>query len=198
MRCFRLLYRMNYDEVAMKKRTLLAGSVVFALLVPLVSSSSGLAAGLRPTTLYHPREHNAISRSVPQGSALQPSPYNTPFLTDAELEDHNAMSVEQIRSFLASYGSYFGEPVADVDHETFDPPAVIAQAARQHRINPRVLLVTLEKESNGVTRSTRPPDATMKFLMGCVSPSTARQQLTCAAERFRAYHDQLTSALRRK
>lgn len=33
----------------------------------------------------------------------------------------------------------------------------------------------------------------MKFLMGCISPNTARQQLTCVAERFRAYQDQLTN-----
>jgi hypothetical protein len=119
--------------------------------------------------------------------------YNTAFLTDAQLEDYNSMNTEQIRAFLASYSSYFRQTIQDVDGQSFDPPAVIAQAASQYRINPKVILATLEKESNGVTRTTRPPDKIMRFLMGCVSSSTARQQIVCAAERFRAYHDQLTN-----
>jgi len=123
-------------------------------------------------------------------SAQQPV-YNTPFLTDQQLEDYTSMTVEEIRAFLERHNSYFRQPIQDVDGQTFDPAVVIAQAAVQYRINPQVLLATLQKESTGVTRPTRPSDATMRFLMGCVSPSTAREQLTCAAERFRAYHDQL-------
>ncbi|MCS6910677.1 MAG: PA14 domain-containing protein [Anaerolineales bacterium] len=125
-------------------------------------------------------------------SAQQPV-YNTAFLTDAQLENYNSMNTDQIRTFLSSYNSYFRQPIQDVDGQTFDPPAVIAQTAIQYRVNPKVILATLEKESNGVTRTTRPSDNTMRFLMGCVSPSTARQQITCAAERLRAYHDQLTN-----
>jgi murein DD-endopeptidase MepM/ murein hydrolase activator NlpD len=117
--------------------------------------------------------------------------YNTPFLSDEELEDYESMTVDDVRNFLTEKGSYFKQPVQDVDGQTFDPPEVIVQAARTYRINPKVIIVTLQKENSGVTRSTRP--STMAFLMGCVSSSTARQQLTCAAERFRAYHDQLSN-----
>ena len=70
---------------------------------------------------------------------------------------------------------------------------VIAQAANQYRINPKVFLTTLQKECSGVTGTSGPSDTTMRFLMGCVAPSTARQQILCCAERFRAYHDQLTN-----
>ena len=116
--------------------------------------------------------------------------YNTAFLTDAQLEDYNSMNAEQIRAFLASQGSYFSQPVQDVDGQTFDPPVTIAQAARQYRINPKVILATMQKESSSVTNPG--PPANMAFLMGCISPNTARQQIACAAERFRTYHDQLT------
>jgi Zn-dependent metalloprotease len=140
------------------------------------------------------REIVGIGPAALQRAMWQQQPvYNTAFLTDAQLEDYTSMASEEIRLFLESHNSYFSRPITDVDGVVFDPPQVIAQAAIQYRINPKVLLATLEKESNGVTRSTRPSDTTMRFLMGCVSPSTAREQLTCAAERFRAYHDQLTN-----
>ena len=97
-------------------------------------------------------------------SAQQPV-YNTPFLTDQQLEDYTSMTVEEIRAFLERHNSYFRQPIQDVDGQTFDPAVVIAQAAVQYRINPQVLLATLQKESTGVTRPTRPSDATMRFLI---------------------------------
>lgn len=118
--------------------------------------------------------------------------YNTAFLTDAQLEDYNAMSAAEIRAFLELWQSYFRQPVNDVDGQVFDAAEVIYQAAQQYRINPRVILATLEKEHTGVTRTTRPSDIQMSFLMGCGSTNTARQQLACAAERFRSYQDRLT------
>jgi len=116
-----------------------------------------------------------------------------PFLTDEQLEDYDAMTESEIRAFLNHQNSYFRREITDIDGVSFDPAAVIAQAARTYRINPQVLLATLQKESSGVTRSSRPSDVTLRFLMGCVAPSTAREQITCAAERFRAYHDALIS-----
>ena len=118
------------------------------------------------------------------------SAYNTAFLTDQQLEDYASMSADSIRSFLTTRNSYFKTSIKDVDGVTFDPATVIAQAASQYRINPKVILTTLQKESSGVTRTTRPSDTNLKFLMGCISPNNARTQLSCAAERFRAYQDQ--------
>ncbi|MCA9995482.1 MAG: PD40 domain-containing protein, partial [Anaerolineales bacterium] len=113
--------------------------------------------------------------------------YNTPFLTDVQLEDYDSMNVDQIRQFLASHNSYFRQSIQDYDGVIFDPAEAIASAASLYQINPKVLLATLEKENNGVTRTTRPSNSQMRFLMGCgVLPNTARQQLTCAAERFRS------------
>ena len=119
--------------------------------------------------------------------------YDSAFLTDAQLEDYTSMSVEEIRDFLRHYGSFFQSEIVDVDGVRFDPPSLIAEAAHRYRINPQVLLATLQKESAGVTMSRRPGDAMLSFLMGCVEPTTARDQLVCAAERFRDYHDGLAS-----
>lgn len=124
--------------------------------------------------------------------AQQPT-YNTSFLTDAQLENYQAMTEKEIRSFLAAEGSYFQGPAPDVDGVEFDLAATIVQAAHTYRINPQVLLATLQKESSGVTRATRPSDVTLSSLMGCVASSTAREQVVCAAERFRAYHDALVT-----
>ena len=143
----------------------------------------------------------ALSQDAPNGVALYgvnrdgfPSfeipTRNRAFLTDAELEDYEAMNVDQIREILTSHNSYFRQPVQDVDGQTFDPSLVIRDAAAKYRINPKVILATLQKESTGVTRSERPSDVTMRELTGC-GVSTAREQLICAAQRFRIYQDDL-------
>jgi N-acetylmuramoyl-L-alanine amidase/Mg-chelatase subunit ChlD len=124
-------------------------------------------------------------------ASAQAGGYDAAFLTDAELENYQSMDTAAIRQFLVRQNSYFSQPIADVDGQPFDPPERIAAAAQQHRINPQVLLATLQKEQTGVTQTTRPSDNTLRHLMGCAQPSTAREQITCAAERFRAYHDRL-------
>ena len=91
--------------------------------------------------------------------------YNTAFLTDAQLTASSTLTATQIRSFLASQGSYFATTVNDVDGVSFDLATTISQAASQYQINPEVLLTTLQKESVGVTTSTRPSDTRMSLLM---------------------------------
>ena len=120
--------------------------------------------------------------------------FNQPFITDAQLVNANSMTADQIRAFLAARGSYFAQARLDVDEVSFDAAQVVYDASQDYQINPQVLLVTLQKESSGITRSTRPSDGTLRFLMGCVSPTTARAQIACAAERFRSYHDSLTNS----
>ncbi len=117
--------------------------------------------------------------------------YNTPFITDEQLKNYHAMAVSEIRDFLTRHNSYFRQPIRDVDGVVFDPPVVIQQAAQQYHINPQVILVTLQKEHSGVSNSNPPSVTGMKALMGCSWGHTAREQLQCAAERFRHYHDQL-------
>jgi murein DD-endopeptidase MepM/ murein hydrolase activator NlpD len=185
----------------MKRQMLIAHLVVWTLLASLVLRRPGFASDLNLNLSGHRREHEVDSGTAVLWVDVQQQPtYNTPFLTDAELEDHDSMTSEQIRSFLSDCGSYFKESIQDVDDQTFEPSEVIVQAANQYQINPRVILVTLQKESSGVTRETRPSTGTMRALMGCGTSAdlpeplnTARGQLWCAAERFRAYHDRITN-----
>lgn len=112
-----------------------------------------------------------------------PAAYNSAFLTDAQMRDSNSMSVATIRSFLVSHGSYFRQPVPDVDGVSIDLPQLIYNAAQKYRISPKVLLATLEKENTGVSRGARPANVYLKTLFGC-GTSTARDQVACAAATF--------------
>jgi hypothetical protein len=173
-----------------RKTTLWTVTTLLTLIALLASGVAQALIGQAPQ--HTQRAHASDTALIP--ASTQESIYNTAFLTDDQLENYNAMTAAQIRDFLTSHGSYFGQPIPDVDGVTFDPAETIAEAASFYRINPQVILATLEKENSGVARSTRPADSILRFLMGCVSSSTARQQLMCAAERFRAYHDQLAGS----
>jgi hypothetical protein len=147
--------------------------------------------GVDPHPYLYKVEKNVCS--IPGlGNGKPPAPGYNNFLTDAQLEDHDAMTADQIRAFLAEHKSFLRKEIKDVDGQAFDAATVIAEAAGKYRINPMVILTTLQKECGGVTQPRRPSDDRLRILMGCRKPSTARQQLTCAAERFRTYHDQLT------
>ncbi len=119
--------------------------------------------------------------------------YNQAFITDAEMLDYTSMSVAQIRSFLASKGSYFSATVNDYDGAPFDMAAVVYQAAQTSQISPKVILATLEKESQAVSKTTRPSDTRLRSLMGCGTATTGRDQIVCAASTFRSCFDRMTS-----
>lgn len=118
--------------------------------------------------------------------------YNTAFLTDEQLENYQSMSVSQVRQFLVDRGSCFQSTVTDSDGGSFDLAVEISTAATQYRINPQVLLTTLEKEQGLITRSTCPSYSQLRSLLGC-PPSTAHLQVYCAANLFRSYQDSLNN-----
>jgi hypothetical protein len=113
------------------------------------------------------------------------------FLTDGQLEWGDSMTVPEVRAFLNDWGGYFSVPRADVDGTTFDLAQVVVDAGLTHDINPQVLLTTLQKEHSGITRTTRPTDSQMAYLMGSGQPSTARLQFFDAADRLRDYLTEL-------
>lgn len=119
--------------------------------------------------------------------------YNTSFLTDSELTDYTSMNTEQIRLFLNAKNSYFKNTVTDVDGSSLDLSAVIYNAAQTYKINPKILLATMQKEGSTVTLRTRPSNTVMKNLMGCIG-STARAQMFCAAKTFRSQFDNITKS----
>ncbi|MEA3272421.1 MAG: hypothetical protein U9P90_02020 [Patescibacteria group bacterium] len=84
---------------------------------------------------------------------LFPSPihaFNPDFiLSNEELGDYNSMSLYDIQIFLQRKNSRLAYYLADdIDGGMRTGAEVIYRAARAHRINPRVLLVTLQKEQS--------------------------------------------------
>ena len=110
------------------------------------------------------------------------APYNTAFLTDQQLRDRTQTRAE-IQALLAQYQSYFDKIVRDADGSKLNLASVIIQASRKYSINPEVLLATLQEESSGVTRTTRP---NLKALMGN-GGETGRAQINLAAKRLDRY-----------
>ncbi len=73
-------------------------------------------------------------------------------LSDADLTNWNTMTVQDIQMFLASKNSALKEIFAvDIDGMQKSAAEIIYNAARTHRINPKVLLVLLQKEQSIIT-----------------------------------------------
>lgn len=87
----------------------------------------------------------------------------------------------------------------DLDGKPTDPAEEISNAAKNNKINPRVLLTTLRKEQPSVFKSTiRPDDRILRRLAGCgiKGSPTAREQIQCMAQQFkRDYYDRLSQCI---
>ncbi len=119
------------------------------------------------------------------------APYNTAWLTDAILTGSYNTSTETLRYFLKQQGSCLADPIQDVDGTTIDISALIHDAATTYRINPKVILATMQKEQSAITRC--PETWRLKRLMGVGHVSTARQQIDAGTALLRAYQDELNS-----
>ncbi|HBF67464.1 MAG TPA: hypothetical protein DDW36_03510 [Candidatus Magasanikbacteria bacterium] len=89
-----------------------------------------------------------ITTALPQAVfALEFNP--NLILNDAELTDYNSMTVVDIQKFLEYKGSYLAKYTAqDVNGEFKKASTMIYEAAQRHRINPRYILTTLQKEQS--------------------------------------------------
>lgn len=87
--------------------------------------------------------------------------YST-LITNEEFTDANAMSVTQLQSFFEGNGSF----LATFQQDGKTAAQIIDQAAKAHKINPRVILATLEKENGLVSRTTQPQKWVLKSAMG--------------------------------
>ncbi len=73
-------------------------------------------------------------------------------ISDQELVDYNSMSLYQIQRFLENKGGGIAWYVAsDTDGITRQAAEIIWRAAQIYKINPKVLLVTLQKEQSLIT-----------------------------------------------
>lgn len=82
----------------------------------------------------------------------------------------------------------------DLDNGPTDPAQEISNAAKNNKINPRVLLSTLRKEKPRVFKdSRRPSNRALRTLAGCGSSPTAREQIQCMGRKLKEwFYDQLS------
>lgn len=88
-----------------------------------------------------------------------------------------------VSSFARNLGGYLTRYTEYVAGDMRSGPEVLAMAARDNSVNPRLLLALLEHQSGWVTNSTRPSGDAWKYPMGRVDPGDAGlyRQLTWAA-----------------
>jgi len=76
-------------------------------------------------------------------------------LSDEEMQDAGALTLNEIQSFLEGYGSFLTMYQApDIDNRMKKASVIIYEAAQRHRINPKYLLVKLQKEQSLITDKT--------------------------------------------
>ena len=69
-------------------------------------------------------------------------------ISDSEMLDEDSMTEEQIRAFLDAYGTLGERTFTDVDDARKGAAEIIYDAAQRNGINPRVILVMLQKEQS--------------------------------------------------
>src|SRR3989338_3577795 len=94
--------------------------------------------------------------------AVSENPFDPNFLiSDEEMQYSESMDVPDIQAFIEEQGGYIATYMSK-DWEGIERTAatIIQRAAEEYRINPRYLLVTLQKEQSLITD----PDPTQKQL----------------------------------
>jgi len=75
-------------------------------------------------------------------------------ISDEEMTAYNSMNREDIEAFLDDKGGAISTlKVPDKDGDVRDIPDIISRASKEHRINPKYLLVKLQKEQSLVTEN---------------------------------------------
>jgi hypothetical protein len=87
-------------------------------------------------------------------------------ISDAEMTDAFSMDLNQIRSFLEAHGGAIADlRLPDYSGKTRWAADIIWRAAQEHIINPKVLLVTLQKEQSLIEEED-PTDKQLDWAMG--------------------------------
>jgi hypothetical protein len=117
---------------------------------------------------------------------------NTAFMSDAVMEDDTAMTAQQILDLLNEKHSFLAtdslsDTYTDTDGVAFSPASYIKQLATTYRINPQLILVTMQKESGLILSHALPPDPDDGYMGAKSCAHTLRAQLDCGISRFRKY-----------
>ncbi len=113
-------------------------------------------------------------------------------ISDSEMRDEDSMTRDQIQAFLDAYGTLGGRSFTDVDGERKGSAEIIYDAAQRNGINPRVILVMLQKEQSLIDDE-NPSGDQLDWAMG-YGICDACNYDTDSAQRFRGFAKQVNSA----
>ena len=133
-------------------------------------------------------------------------------VSNDEFIDFTAMDTDAIQSFFEARGSFLarfmlvgriggfldtngngrldtGEPVysamgqaVPMNAHGISAATIFSRAATGQEVNPKVLIVTVEKENSLISRTTLPNQTVLNFAMGCGNPSDFVEQIQCSAK----------------
>lgn len=119
-------------------------------------------------------------------------------ISDAEVLDHNSMTLGEIRSFLEAKGGYLSRySTTNPDGKTMTAAEIIHDRAITNKVSPRFILVLLQKEMSLIEENT-PKQSQLDWATGygCLdgSPCNTRwkgfwKQVNSASLQFRDYID---------
>lgn len=131
-------------------------------------------------------------------------------ISDDEMQDYTSMSAEKIQAFLELQTGVLKTHTAKLpDGTTASAATILYQVAQTYRINPKVILTTIQKESSMLTRTTftsKPAQWYLDrivFYSWCDSCTDVRasylgfyQQIDAAVGAYRRYLDQIADPAR--
>jgi hypothetical protein len=126
------------------------------------------------------------TRDLPLGAPLYRFDKNN-IISDPQLRNYKAMTQKEIQDFLASKKSVLAT------YKVKDKTAAqhIYEACKKHKINPQVILVTLQKEQLLIT-SSKASQKRLKWAMGWGKRSTFAEQIEKGTRQFRLYYERLS------
>ncbi|HMD55295.1 MAG TPA: hypothetical protein VKJ65_12160 [Phycisphaerae bacterium] len=141
----------------------------------------------RPATLMVHLWNNGVEVSRPVNIYFAPFNFtdltNNPNMagyTDKSYVDGSAMSAAAIQLFLKKNNS----GLQNFSQSGYTAAQIISKAAIANGINPKLILVTLQKEQGLITDATTYPanSRKMKWAMGCGSANSFMEQINCGAQ----------------
>ncbi len=109
----------------------------------------------------------SLSLTLAPQTTLQAAEFNPNFIiSDEELQDWDSMGRGEIKSFLLGKGGFIANLVSpDVNGKNRRVIDIIFNAAQEHKINPKYLLVKLQKEMSLVTEQ-NPTERQLDYATG--------------------------------
>lgn len=113
-------------------------------------------------------------------------------ISDSEMLDAHSMDESQVQSFLDAFGTLGTRTFTDVDGVRKSSARIIVDAAQRNGVNPRVILVMLQKEQSLID-DRDPSTDQLDWAMG-YGICDACSYSTASAQRFRGFAKQVNSA----